>query len=111
MKYILAIFLPPMAVLMCGRPGAAVVNFFLTLLFWIPGIIHAWVTIGGHHADQRTDRLVATMARGGHAGGAATATAGTGVGRLAGKWALIMIGCVFAAIAIVVMVAISGGAR
>ena len=39
--YVLAVLLPPLAVLLCKRPGAALLNLVLCLLFWIPGIIHA----------------------------------------------------------------------
>ena len=37
--YLLAILLPPVAVLLCGKPIQAVLNFFLTLCFWVPGAI------------------------------------------------------------------------
>lgn len=41
---IFAIFCPPLAVLLCGKPGQALLNVMLTLCFWIPGVIHAqWV--------------------------------------------------------------------
>ena len=35
MRYLLAIFLPPAAVLTTGRTGAAVLNLLLTLCFWV----------------------------------------------------------------------------
>ena len=41
MMYLLAIFLPPVAVLFCGKPFQAIINFILTLIFWVPGVIHA----------------------------------------------------------------------
>jgi uncharacterized membrane protein YqaE (UPF0057 family) len=58
MRYFLAIVLPPLAVLLCGKPVQFVLNCFLTLLFWIPGIIHALMVVGSHMADKRTDRLI-----------------------------------------------------
>ena len=64
MLYLIAIVLPPLAVLMCGKPGKAVLNFILTLLFWIPGMIHAILVVAEHKADRRTDRIIqATTAR------------------------------------------------
>ncbi|MCY9550069.1 YqaE/Pmp3 family membrane protein [Lysinibacillus xylanilyticus] len=41
MMYLLAVICPPLAVLFCGKPFQAIINFFLTLLFYIPGMIHA----------------------------------------------------------------------
>ncbi|MBL8764730.1 MAG: YqaE/Pmp3 family membrane protein [Phycisphaerae bacterium] len=39
---IIAIFLPPLAVgLKKGVGGALVLNIILTLLFWLPGLLHA----------------------------------------------------------------------
>lgn len=45
MLYILAIFLPPVAVLLTGKPGQALLNLILTALMWIPGVIHAFLVI------------------------------------------------------------------
>ncbi len=58
MRYILAIFLPPVAVFLCGKPIQGIISIFLTLLFWIPGVIHALFVVHNHLADQRTDRIV-----------------------------------------------------
>ena len=45
MMYLLAIFLPPVAVLFCGKPIQAIINFILTLIFWVPGVIHAILVV------------------------------------------------------------------
>ncbi|HJD43836.1 MAG TPA: YqaE/Pmp3 family membrane protein [Candidatus Paenalcaligenes intestinipullorum] len=58
MLYLLAILLPPVAVLICGKPVQALLNLVLTLFFWIPGVIHAILVVNGRHADQRTERVV-----------------------------------------------------
>ena len=58
MRYFLAIILPPLAVLLCGKPFQFVLNLVLTLLFWIPGVIHAILVVNGHLADKRTDRII-----------------------------------------------------
>lgn len=63
MLYLLAIFLPPVAVLMAGKPGQALLNTGLTLLLWVPGIIHAFMVVNNYYADQRTDRIVAASRR------------------------------------------------
>ena len=56
MLYILAIFVPPLAVFMTGRPGAAVLNLVLTLLLWIPGVVHAFLVINEHNVAKRASR-------------------------------------------------------
>jgi uncharacterized membrane protein YqaE (UPF0057 family) len=61
MRYLLAIVLPPLAVLLCGKPIQAVLNCFLTLLLWIPGMIHAILVVNSHLADRRTDRLIRAL--------------------------------------------------
>ena len=58
MRYLLAVILPPVAVLICGKPIQAILNLVLTLLFWIPGLIHAIFVVNGYYADQRTDRVI-----------------------------------------------------
>jgi uncharacterized membrane protein YqaE (UPF0057 family) len=58
MRYLLAIILPPVAVLLCGKPVQFILNIFLTMLFWVPGAIHAILVVNSHLADERTDRLV-----------------------------------------------------
>jgi len=56
MLYLLAIVFPPLAVLLCGRPITALLNVFLTLLFWLPGVIHAILVVNEHKANQRAKR-------------------------------------------------------
>jgi uncharacterized membrane protein YqaE (UPF0057 family) len=58
MRYLLAILLPPAAVLSCGKPVQAIINLLLTLLFWVPGAIHAVLVVHGYHEDQRSERIV-----------------------------------------------------
>jgi uncharacterized membrane protein YqaE (UPF0057 family) len=58
MRYLLAVILPPVAVLICGKPIQALLNLVLTLLFWIPGLIHALFVVNGYYADQRTDKVI-----------------------------------------------------
>lgn len=51
MKWLLAIVFPPLAVLFCGRPFLAVLNFGLTLAFWIPGALHAILVVAEAKRD------------------------------------------------------------
>lgn len=45
-KLILALFLPPLAVLLEVGLGAQFwINIILTILGWVPGVIHAYVVI------------------------------------------------------------------
>ena len=63
MLYLLSIIFPPIAVLMTGRPFAALLNFFLCLLGWIPGVIHALLVVNEHKANQRSDKLATKISR------------------------------------------------
>ena len=58
MRYFLAIILPLVAVLLCGKPVQFILNIFLTLCLWIPGSIHALFVVNNHLADKRTDKLI-----------------------------------------------------
>ena len=63
MLYLLAIVLPPVAVLMTGRPFTALLNVVLTFLLWVPGAIHAILVVSEYKADQRAERLARTPRR------------------------------------------------
>ncbi|MBD3220349.1 YqaE/Pmp3 family membrane protein [bacterium] len=63
MRYLLAIVLPPLAVLLCGKPLMAVLNLLLTIAGILPGIIHALFVVNSHHADKRNRQLVRAMRR------------------------------------------------
>jgi len=55
---LLAILFPPLAVLLCGKPFQALINIPLTLMFWIPGVIHAIIVVGNYNTDKRQARLI-----------------------------------------------------
>ena len=61
MRYVLALLLPPLAVLLCGKPIQFLLNIVLCLFFWVPGIIHAILVVHEHLNDKRTDRLIEAM--------------------------------------------------
>ncbi|GAB7354225.1 hypothetical protein MBLNU459_g4768t2 [Dothideomycetes sp. NU459] len=54
---IIAIFLPPLAVLLrTGCGGSFLINIVLTILGWIPGILHAWYVIVRYPSHRRVRR-------------------------------------------------------
>ena len=55
--YLLAVVLPPVAVLCCGKPIQALLNIFLTLCVYFPGMIHAIAVVSSHKADQRAKQI------------------------------------------------------
>jgi uncharacterized membrane protein YqaE (UPF0057 family) len=62
--YLIAILLPPLGVLLAGKPFQAVINLVLTLLFYVPGLIHALLVVHNHYADRRTARLARELRKG-----------------------------------------------
>jgi uncharacterized membrane protein YqaE (UPF0057 family) len=63
MLYLLAVVLPPLAVLLCGKPFQALLSIPLTLLGWVPGVLHALFVVSNHYADQRNQRLIRAVER------------------------------------------------
>jgi uncharacterized membrane protein YqaE (UPF0057 family) len=61
---LLPILLPPLAVaFLGGRTSQVLFNLLLTLLLWIPGIIHALLLAHEHHAEVQSERIMRTMER------------------------------------------------
>ena len=58
MRYLFAIVLPPLAVLLCRRPLLALLNVLLTICFWVPGMIHAMLVVNARLADSRNQELI-----------------------------------------------------
>ncbi|MBX3411900.1 MAG: YqaE/Pmp3 family membrane protein [Pirellulales bacterium] len=63
-RYLIAILLPPLAVLLCGKPVQFVLNLILTLCFWVPGMIHAILVVHSHLEDQRAERIIRALGQG-----------------------------------------------
>ena len=63
MLYLVAVVLPPLAVLLCGKPLQALLSVPLTLLGWAPGVIHALFVVNNHYADRRAERMMRAMRR------------------------------------------------
>ena len=57
MRYFLSFLLPPLAVLLCGKPLLAVLNTVLTLMGWVPGVIFALMVVSDHKSDLRAIRF------------------------------------------------------
>lgn len=57
MLFLLAIVCPPLAVLFTGKPIQAILNLVLTLIFWIPGVIHAMFIVLDHKNKKRLNQL------------------------------------------------------
>ena len=55
--YLLAILLPPVAVLICGKPLQALINLVLCLLLYIPGMVHAIMVVNEYKADKRAEKM------------------------------------------------------
>ncbi|MGL5347611.1 MAG: YqaE/Pmp3 family membrane protein, partial [Peptostreptococcaceae bacterium] len=58
MLYFLAVICPPVAVLLRGKPIQSLFNLLLTLLGWIPGVIHAILVVNKANADKRHKEMV-----------------------------------------------------
>ena len=56
MMYLLAIVLPPVAVLLSGKPFQAFLNIFLWILGWVPGAIHAVLVVKERKDDKRMEK-------------------------------------------------------
>lgn len=53
LRYFFCVVFPPIAVLMTGRIVSFFLSLLLTLLGWIPGIIHACLVVSDYQAEQR----------------------------------------------------------
>jgi uncharacterized membrane protein YqaE (UPF0057 family) len=63
MLYFFAVLMPPVAVFLSGKPIQAILNIFLTLAMWVPGMIHAIFVVHNHYADKRQNRLIEELKR------------------------------------------------
>ena len=65
-RYILAIFLPPVAVFLCGKPIQGIINIFLLvggfMILTVPGalvaVVHALFVVHSHHSDKQTKKII-----------------------------------------------------
>lgn len=62
MLYLLAVFLPPIAVLAAGKPVQAILNFIFLFCGVIPALIHALFIAHNHYAGIRQRELLLALA-------------------------------------------------
>jgi uncharacterized membrane protein YqaE (UPF0057 family) len=53
LRYFFCVVFPPLAVLLTGRIASFFLSLILTLLGWIPGVIHACLVVNDYHAEHR----------------------------------------------------------
>lgn len=58
MLAVLVILCPPLAVLFTAPASSFVKNCALTLLFFVPGVLHARRAVEYYHANRRYDHLM-----------------------------------------------------
>ena len=60
MRYVLAVLLPPLAMLLCGKIFQAILAliFMCTLIGWPLASIWAFLVVNNYFADRRTDRMI-----------------------------------------------------
>jgi uncharacterized membrane protein YqaE (UPF0057 family) len=63
MRYILALLLPWLSLILQGKIGSGIVCLILqfTLIGWIPASIWAITALNRMYADRRTDKIVSAM--------------------------------------------------
>jgi uncharacterized membrane protein YqaE (UPF0057 family) len=66
MKYMIAIVLPPVGLLLCGKVLQAVLNLvlMLTLIGWPFAALWAVLVVHNQYAEQRADRLIREIHKG-----------------------------------------------
>jgi uncharacterized membrane protein YqaE (UPF0057 family) len=65
-RYLLALVIPPVAVLSCGKPIQAILNVVLCFLLLVPGVAHAILVVHTYHADRRHRELIKVLTKGQH---------------------------------------------
>lgn len=56
LRFFFCVVCPPIAVLLTGRLASFFLSLLLTLLLWIPGVIHACMVVIDYHEEQRARR-------------------------------------------------------
>ena len=64
MKYFWALILPPVAIMLCKKPGQFFLNIILCALGWIPGIVHALFAAASYEANERNQALIKAISEG-----------------------------------------------
>ncbi len=59
--HLLAVLCPPLAVRAAGRTDQLPLSVLLTILLWIPGVLHALWVVSVHQSNARANHLVAAL--------------------------------------------------
>ena len=59
--HLLALLCPPLAVRAAGRPHQVPLSVLLTVLLWIPGVLHALWVVSLYQSNNQASRLVAAL--------------------------------------------------
>jgi uncharacterized membrane protein YqaE (UPF0057 family) len=62
MLSLLAILCPPAAVLLLGKPSQTALNVALTLLLYVPGMLHALSVVSQYRTERRNETLMRLVA-------------------------------------------------
>ncbi|MDB5308440.1 MAG: YqaE/Pmp3 family rane protein [Gemmataceae bacterium] len=62
MRSILAVICPPLAVLASGTRSQAAANTGLTLLFYVPGLVHALGIVDKYNVERRYESVFRVLA-------------------------------------------------
>ena len=57
MLFFLCVVFPPLAVLLTGRLGSFILSLVLTLLGWLPGVIHAFFVVSDYKNEKRLRQI------------------------------------------------------
>ncbi len=63
MRTFLAFVCPPAAVLLHGNPSQTAVNCLLTLMLYLPGVLHALYVVGQYQTERRNETLMRLIGR------------------------------------------------
>jgi uncharacterized membrane protein YqaE (UPF0057 family) len=63
MLNVLAVVCPPLAVLATGTPARAAANLGLTLLLYVPGVLHARSVVEQRSLERRYDAVMQALER------------------------------------------------
>ncbi len=61
MRYLIAIFCPPLAILLCGRLILAIFSIPLWFCGWLPGALLALLVVSATLADRRNQELIQSI--------------------------------------------------
>jgi uncharacterized membrane protein YqaE (UPF0057 family) len=61
MLFFFCVVLPPLAVFLTGRMGSFLLSLLLTLLGWLPGVIHAFFVVSDYKNEKRLRAIAESL--------------------------------------------------